>query len=243
MQKRVLVTRPEPGASETALRLAELGLEPVKLPLQETQALAVAGDAIAAEVAAIAVTSANAIRHAPRDLLQRLSALPCFAVGEATAAAAQAAGFARVLEAGGDAGTLAGMIGAKRPGGLLLYLCGRVRRPHFEQRLHDAGVAVAPVETYCTMKLVPSVEQVAAIAGREPIDAVLLYSANAAEALIETARQKGLESLFGRSAYLCLSSRIAEVLDGKVGGKVMVAVQPTETALLALIHHVGKPAP
>ena len=31
--KRVLVTRPEPGASQTARRLQELGFVPVKLPL------------------------------------------------------------------------------------------------------------------------------------------------------------------------------------------------------------------
>ena len=34
---RVLVTRPEPGCSRTASRVAALGLEPVKLPVAEAQ--------------------------------------------------------------------------------------------------------------------------------------------------------------------------------------------------------------
>ena len=35
--KRVLVTRPDPGASETTRRLESLGFDPIKLPLQETR--------------------------------------------------------------------------------------------------------------------------------------------------------------------------------------------------------------
>ncbi|RWD19075.1 MAG: uroporphyrinogen-III synthase, partial [Mesorhizobium sp.] len=36
---RVLVTRPEPGASRTAQRLEEMGFQPILLPLTETVAL------------------------------------------------------------------------------------------------------------------------------------------------------------------------------------------------------------
>lgn len=237
--KRVLVTRPEPGASETALRLKELGLHPIKLPLQETQALAVPDGAVGENIAAVAITSANAVRHAPPELLQRLVNLPCFAVGEATAAAAQAAGFAQVTEAGGDAGTLAGTIAAVRPAGSLAYLCGSVRRPLFEQRLADAGVTFVAVETYCTAKRVRPASKVLAAAAERPIDIVLLYSANAAEALTETIAKPGLEGLFRATAYLCLSPRIADALAGKIKGRILAAAEPSETALLALIHRVG----
>jgi len=238
--KRVLVTRPEPGTSETALRLKELGLQPIKLPLQETQALAVPDDAVGENIAAVAVTSANAIRHASPELLQRLRMLPCFAVGEATAGAAQAAGFADVTEAGGDVGTLAGTIAAMRPAGRVVYLCGSVRRPLFEQRLSDAGVTVVAIETYCTAKRVRPASKVLAAAGEKPIDVVLLYSVNAAEALVETISRPGLENLFESAAYLCLSPRIAEALAGKVNGRILAAAEPSETALLSLIHRIGE---
>jgi len=242
MRKRVLVTRPEPGASETASRLAELGHVPIKLALQETRALAVPGGTASGNFAAVAVTSANAVRHAPRALLKHLSSLPCFAVGEATAAAARASGFAHVTEAGGDAGTLAGTIAAAQPAGTLIYLCGRIRRPLFEQRLANAGVRVEAVETYCTTRRVPSSDEVIAATGASAVDVVLIYSANAAEAMVATAGKPGLRPLFEPASYLCLSPRIAEALTGKVSGRVMAAAQPSEAALLALIHHVGRAA-
>src|SRR5687767_7485784 len=96
--RRVLVTRPEPGASETAQRLEALDFMPLKLPLHEIKPLSVNAAVIPTRVAAVAVTSANAIRHAPGELLERLLSVPCFAVGEATATTARAARFSNVTE-------------------------------------------------------------------------------------------------------------------------------------------------
>src|SRR5882757_8304646 len=73
---RVLVTRPEPGASRTAIRLEAQGFQPVLLPLTETVMLPVETKTISG-VVAVAVTSANAVRHAPKELIAALAALPC----------------------------------------------------------------------------------------------------------------------------------------------------------------------
>ncbi|MBN9252948.1 MAG: uroporphyrinogen-III synthase, partial [Mesorhizobium sp.] len=91
--RRVLITRPEPGASHTARKLAELGFEPVLLPLSDTIPLFPEPSAVPSDAAAVAITSANAIRHAAPDLLSALSSLPCHAVGTKTAQAARSAGF------------------------------------------------------------------------------------------------------------------------------------------------------
>src|SRR5688572_14398609 len=79
---KVLVTRPQPGAARTARRLAELGHRPVELPLTRTVALPVEAASFDRPVDAVAVTSANALRHAPPELVARLADRPCFAVGE-----------------------------------------------------------------------------------------------------------------------------------------------------------------
>ncbi|TIM00109.1 MAG: uroporphyrinogen-III synthase, partial [Mesorhizobium sp.] len=79
--RRVLVTRPEPGASRTAQRLEDLGFKPILLQLTETVALPVDADRVAANAAAVAVTSANAVRHAPKEISAALAGLPCHAVG------------------------------------------------------------------------------------------------------------------------------------------------------------------
>lgn len=89
--KKLVILRPEPGASLTFERAVEAGLEPVKLPLFAVEPVAwQAPDP--GEFDGLLVTSANAIEHGGEELA-RLKALPVHAVGPATAEAAANAGF------------------------------------------------------------------------------------------------------------------------------------------------------
>jgi uroporphyrinogen-III synthase len=238
--RRVLVTRPQSGASETARRLQALGFLPLTLPLHEIRPLTVTSGAILDGAAAVSVTSANAIRHAPRGLLEKLSKLPCFAVGEATAAAARAAGFSTVIEGGGDAETLAEAIVAMRPVGPVAYLCGRVRRPSFERRLADAGIVAVPVETYDTAAIVRTAGEISDAIGRDPVDYALIYSVNAAKALAETMERTELRDFFKNTIFACISDRIADVLAGRGSGRILVAREPGEAALLSELRGNGQ---
>lgn len=235
VKKRVLVTRPEPGASEAVRRLEAMGFLPLKLPLQEIRPLTVDAGAIPADVAAVAITSANAIRHAPGEVIRRLKHLPCFAVGASTAAVAADAGFANVIEGGGDAEALAETIIGRRPGRRVAYLCGKVRRPAFEERLAAEGIRVHAVETYDTIGLGHTVEEVRHLTGRHPIDFVLVYSANAAEALVAMTRKAGLEGLFENTIFACISGRVAEIFDGRPETRTRIAAEPDERMLLSLL--------
>jgi uroporphyrinogen-III synthase len=116
----VLVLRPEPGASETAARARRLGLEPVTAPLFTVRPLPWQPPDPAG-VDAVLLTSANAVRQAGPQLA-RFTAFPCFAVGEATAAAATQAGFKDVRIGPGDGEAAAAMVGS---GERVLHLCGR----------------------------------------------------------------------------------------------------------------------
>src|SRR5690348_11361581 len=87
----VLVTRPEPGAGETAARLIALGFSPVLAPLLEVRPRHVAIPP-SELVQAILVTSGSAIPGLPESHRR----LPLFAVGAATARRAEAAGFTNV---------------------------------------------------------------------------------------------------------------------------------------------------
>lgn len=91
---KLLVLRPQPGADETAARARALGLEPVVAPLFSVRPLAWTPPDPAG-FDAVMLTSASAARMAA-DRLAPFRALPCYAVGEATAAAAAEAGFADV---------------------------------------------------------------------------------------------------------------------------------------------------
>ena len=231
---RVLVTRPEPGASRTARRLEALGFQPVLLPLTETRPLPVE-TSIGADAVAVAVTSANAVRHAPRALIASLAELPCHAVGKRTAEACRAAGFLAVTEGPGDAEALADLIAGGVAGKAIVYLCGRVRFQAFEQRLTAAGVDVQPIETYDTTGMDYSDADVVARLSGRPVEAALLYSAKASAALVSLIARPALRQLFEKTQFLTLSARVAGPLEGIAGQAIGIASQPEEDALLALL--------
>ncbi|MDX8441733.1 uroporphyrinogen-III synthase [Mesorhizobium australafricanum] len=231
---RVLVTRPEPGASRTARRLEAERFQPVLLPLTETSALPVEA-AIGADAVAVAVTSANAVRHAPKALLAALVSLPCHAVGNKTGEACRAAGFSSVTEGQGDAEALADAIAGGLNEKTIVYLCGRVRFPTFEQRLTAAGVHVQAIETYDTAAIdYGDADVLARLSGR-PVEAALLYSAKASAALASLIARLALRHLFEKTEFLTLSARVAEPLDAAAGRRIRIAPRPDEDALLALL--------
>ena len=228
---RVLVTRPEPGAARTAGRLRALGLDAIVLPLSETRPLSVEPNTVAPDVAATAVTSANALRHAPSALIARLAALPCHAVGKRTAEAARAASFRTVTEGPGDAAGLARSIAAGLAGQKLAYLCGRVRFPGFEDCLAKAGVTVCPVETYDTLAVAYSDQEAGARLSTGSVDTVLLYSVKAAEAARDLIARPALAGLFENARILALSQRIGAAF----GPAAVTPSRPDEDDLLALL--------
>ncbi len=240
MGGRVLVTRPEPAASATARLLAEAGFSPIVLPLSQTRALLVAADAVPGDIETVAITSANAVLHAPRDLIASLSAGRCFAVGRRTAKAARDAGFRLVTEGPGDASGLAAMIAAELPpGARIAYLTGRVRMPDFERTLASAGYRLDVIETYDTCPVEHSAEALSGLPKDAPVDAVLLYSAKAAEAFSALAKE---DSRLASARCLCLSERVAEALQGAQKERIFVADEPSEKALMALLDAVFPPA-
>ncbi len=185
---RVLVTRPEPGASATAERLRERGHEAVKLPLTQIEAIVPEWRPDAAKYDAVAATSGNALRSAPDDLLRQFTGIPFFAVGARTAEAAREAGFSDVREGGGTADTLAGDIAGALPhGSRVLYLAGRVRTGDLAGDLARRGLQVDTLETYDTVAAEIDEAALARAAGDTGFDAVLVHSAEGARRLAELA--------------------------------------------------------
>lgn len=231
---RVLVTRPQPGATATARRLAAGGHDPVVLPLSEIDALSPKLPPAGA-VDIVAATSANAFRHLP-PASSVLRARPCYTVGARTAEAARRAGFTDVRVADGDGAALAAMIAAAEPrGGTVLYLCGHVRRPELERALAEAGMKVHPVEVYDTRFTEPAQAAMSLGAVGLPIGAVLLYSAESARAMAAIMTMDDPPGALAGASFLCLSAQVAAAL-GTVGlARTYVAMEPTEDALHALL--------
>ena len=146
---RLLVTRPEPDAERTAAALRAKGHAVTIAPLLRVEIFADA-ELGAGPWAAILVTSANAA-HAitAHKRVAELQALPVLAVGERTADAMRAAGFADVSSAEGSASDLTKLAAARlKHGEPLLYLAGADRSSDIAADLAAQNFLVSTVVVY-----------------------------------------------------------------------------------------------
>lgn len=163
------------------------------------------------------LTSANAVRLAG-PALATLLALPLYAVGEATAAVASAAGFARIHAGSADAAALVTQMvatGVKRP----LHLAGRDHRAP-----DDAPIPIVRRIVYAAdpVAVLPQTAETALRNGA----VALLHSPRAGTLLAELAAKAGLDPTALRVA--AISAAAARDWPGAV-----VADRPTDDALLA----------
>lgn len=213
--RRLVILRPEPGASATLERARAMGLEAVAMPLF----VATPVDwrvPEPGEFDALLLTSANALRHGGAGL-ERLLGLPVFAVGEATAAAALEAGFA--VAARGERG-VEKLLGALPPDLQLLHLCGK-------QRIEPAArQAITTVPVYSSAEL-PMPDGFVQIEGQ----VALVHSPRAGRRLAELA--DAAEADRG-SVRLAAISPAAASAAGPGWERSEAADTPGEPALLAL---------
>jgi uroporphyrinogen-III synthase len=219
----VLVTRPEPGAGETARRLRRQGYAPIVAPL-----LAIVRRVPPLPPAqAVLVTSAN-------GLVSGLPDLPLFAVGDATAAAARAMGMARVASAGRDAATLAALVerACDRAAGPLLLLSGARQGFELAERLRAAGFRVLRRVTYAA-RPVATLPATAVAMLRRGAGHALFFSPEAARVFVRLARRGGLGP--GGIEALAISAATAAALSPLPWARIRVASHPNQDALLALL--------
>ena len=226
---RVLITRPRERAVELARELERRGDTALIEPLLTIEPI---GDVVPEllGVQAIVMTSARAVPA----LSPAAKALPIFAVGDATADAARAAGCEIVISAGGAAADLAGLITARcRPSrGALLHLSGEQVSEGLAEPLAEAGFALSRQVVYRAVAadaLTPAT--VEALAARQ-LDAVLLFSPRTARIFVELIGRHGLRGSITRIAAICLSAAVAQPCREIVWGAVHVAARPELGAFL-----------
>ena len=186
--------------------------------------------------AALLVTSANvAPAIAAHARFAQLRSLPVFAVGDRSAEALRAAGFAGVTSAHGGVDDLAALAtSCIRPGGSLLYLAGADRSGDLAGVLSGRGFAVSTVVIYRAGP-VTALSPIAA-AAIEVIDGVLHFSRRSAEMYLTAARAGGVyDDAIKPMIHFCMSAQVAEPLIRAGATDVRVAQEPSESTLLSLI--------
>jgi len=227
-RRQVLITRPEPDATETARLVAALGWEPAVAPLLQIQHASVE-DRL--EVDAVLVTSRNAIPALPAAY--RSATL--LAVGKATAARAVAAGFSNVLDADGDASDLAALAGRTlRPGAEVLLAHARGQGGKLAASLREAGFLVHQRRAYAAWPVARLPEAARAAVAGDGLAAALFLSAETARAFVRLLPDPLLPHLAGVDA-LTIGRPAAEALSPLPWRRVRVSVRPTLDHILALL--------
>jgi uroporphyrinogen-III synthase len=235
---RILVTRPREDSQHLAQQLEARGhqvlIEPLfVIELEPDAPFDLDG------VQALLMTSANGVRafaaHSERRDLR------VFAVGDATAEAARACGFADVESAAGDVDDLARLVRERaRPGdGALLHAAGSAVAGDLAGALQASGFEARRVVLY-RAEPVQALSSTALTALREGyIDLAVFFSPRTARTFVGLARAAGVERACARVGFLGLSPAVVEAAADVAWAVRESAAAPTEAALLDAVDRLA----
>jgi uroporphyrinogen-III synthase len=230
----MLVTRPEPEATDTAARLAALDIETTVCPLMTFEELTPSLPE-ANGFAAMALTSANALRALDqRGALDGFRGIATYAVGDRTAAEARAHGIIDVKSAGGSLADLAEMLAHAGLKGPVFYPVAREQSGDLAKSLAPYGVMVITAQVYAMnpVESLPLGIRDDLVEGS--IGAALFYSRRTAETFVRLAGEGIGRAVRTRLGVLCLSEAVAEPLVDAHFVRVGLADYPSEEAMMGL---------
>jgi uroporphyrinogen-III synthase len=228
--QRVLITRPEPGATETAAKLIALGFVPIVAPVLSIVARHVR---IPDHVTATLLTSRNAVAGCPPFLHDR----PVFTVGTATAARAADAGFRRVLNADGDAAGLATLVAdtLSPTDGSLFLPTGQAQGTDLAVSLRELGFHVLRRVVYQTDRLPALPEAAATHLRKGQLATAMFFSGETSRHFVRLVRAAGLAETVSGVEAVSISERAAVPLRLLRWRGISVAAKPNQDDMLALL--------
>lgn len=228
MPRGVLVTRPEPGAAETATRLTALGWKPILAPALVLTPRPLAPPARAQALLLTSRAAARALAPWP---------IPVLAVGAATAESARAQGFTEVRAAGGDAEALAALCAATlRPDdGPLLLAVGAAYSLDLTAMLRAHGFRVIRRVVYAAKEASDLPEPVAQALRTGRVSHAMFFSPRSAACSVALLIGGGLTDALAGIEALAISPRVASVLERTAWRRIRVARRPDQDHLLELL--------
>lgn len=168
---------------------------------------------------------------------RRLSADPVFAgitvawcVGDRTARAAQAAGFA-TQSAKGDVTALEQAILSAKPNGPLLHIRGQDQRGALSDKLNSAGIETVSLVAYTQSPQPLTPEAVALLESDAPV-VLPLFSPRTAQIFCSEWSKIRPKA---RLSVAALSNAVAQTADSLVDAKISIAARPDAQAMLDVI--------
>lgn len=235
MTKTILITRPEPAASNTARQLNSLDLgvsfNAIASPLLAALTKPFAWPTQNFE--SIVLTSARAVENLAA-LPNQIANCKTYTVGSTTAEAARHAGFKNIADLPKRINTvqlLVDHLAKNITPASVLYLCGEQRTKDLAKLLAPFHVQTTLIETY-SMTPIPLSDQAQLALSHGEIFAVAHYSSATANRFIKVTKPfaKLIESRAPH--HICMSQNIADILARSAFENIHLAQTPTQGAML-----------
>jgi uroporphyrinogen-III synthase len=235
-----LITRPRDEAEALAALLAERGIAAVIEPMIEIVGRRSVLPDFAA-IQAILCTSTNGVRALAQASGER--AVPVFAVGDATAREARAAGFRSVESAGGNVDDLARLVSRHlRPAdGRLLHAAGSDVAGDLTALLGAAGFAVERAVLYEARAAEVLTPATAQSIDEGAIDMALFFSPRTAGIFARLVEAAEIASGLASTAAVSISRAADAALGDLPFRERTTAATPTQAALLELVGELAAP--
>lgn len=238
--RRILITRPIEDAEALIRLMRERDIETALDPIVRIVPVELAAPDLAG-VQALLFTSSNGVRRFAGLTPER--GLPVFAVGDATANAARAAGFQTVESAGGDGHDLMALAAERLDPakGRLLHPSGEAVAGDLAGDLRAKGFTVDRLVLYRADPVKSFSNHTVNALGGGLIDAVMLFSPRHAKIFTDLVKKAKLTKAMGQVVAICLSPAVAEAAALPFKEK-RVAAKPDQASLIALLpHHPSEP--
>lgn len=236
----VLITRPLADAARLEARLCAAGyavlseplltIEPTEDPMPN-----------ASNFDAVMMTSANApARFIERDsTCKTLLALPCFCVGEHTAAAARQAGFGDVRISAGNGLDLAEAVrAALPPSRSVLHIAGADTASAGRDQLAAWGYAISSWQVYRAVPATVLSPRLSQALREEELGVALFFSPKTAALFANLAAQHQVAACCQSLTAIGLSEAVGAALRPLPWRRIAVAETPTEEAMISCLRHI-----
>lgn len=225
----MLLTRPEADSNTLKAEIEALGYDVMVEPLLSIEPID-QPELRLGGVQLLVLTSA----HAVSALTDQAKTYPICAVGEATAAAARAAGCRNVQVAQGNVQNLSRLIveNCRSQDGSILHLSGEVIREGLAETLDQHGFDYRRHLAYRALAKKGFSDDVIDAWQRRLITAVLLFSPRTSEVLVHLLRLHRLESYVDSAVVICVSEEAATPCRDFAWRAIVPATRPNKQALL-----------
>lgn len=235
---KILITRPEPDASDLAVKLVSRGYRVLTAPIVDV--IQYKNNLINLEKISVVITSSkNGIRSLARVNNNRNICL--YVVGKASKEEAERIGYTNIKAGPGDAIGLCKLISKKRSpsNDNLLYISGKHQSFDISSYLISKKFNIKTVILYevRAKKRFPK-KIIQAIENKE-IDALLFYSPRVAEIFMKFIQEKNLVNQVKNFDVFCISAKVAKKIENIGCRRILIANSPDQKSIFSLLDSVA----